>query len=234
MDAAVSSAAYLQRNRRIDPSKLTGGEPVKLNLGSGLEIAPGWINVDASLNALIASWPSFVQAGLFRFSGYRKELNRDEYLQRLRSNRFVHADLTRPIPFADSSVDFIFSSHLLEHLTRLQAVGLLTEAYRVLRPTGTIRVAVPDLDVVIGLYAKGDARRMLDHYLYQPVFGRLTPHRYMYNFSLLEEVLEEAGFYNIQRRPYREGAVPDLGYLDNRPDETLFVEASRHGDGNNS
>jgi hypothetical protein len=48
----------------------------------------------------------------------------------------------------------------------------------------------------------------------------------MYNLPLLTEALEEAGFAEVRRRPYQEGDVPDLEHLDNRPDETLFVEAS--------
>lgn len=226
IDSAVGLAAYVGQRRRLDPARVRPASPVKINLGSGLEVAPGWINVDASIHALIARWPAPIQGALYSLSGYSAFIDRDEYLRRLRSNRFVHADLTRALPFVDASVDFVFSSHLLEHLTRAQAVHVLTEARRVLRPDGVVRIAVPDLDTAIGLYEQGEARRMLEHYFYLGERGRLGRHRYLYNFALLEEALEEAGFTEVRRRAYREGVVPDLDYLDNRPEETLFVEAS--------
>ncbi len=37
----------VSRYRKIKPK----GEIVKVNIGSGLSVAPGWLNVDASLNA---------------------------------------------------------------------------------------------------------------------------------------------------------------------------------------
>jgi SAM-dependent methyltransferase len=225
IDSLVTLAAHAGRRRRLNARALVDG-PAKINLGSSLEIAPGWINVDASLNALIARWPSPFQAALYSLSGQSAFMSRDEYLRRLRGNRFVHCDLTRTLPFVDSSADFVFSSHFLEHLTRAQCVHVLAEARRVLGADGVIRVAVPDLDVAIELYAQGETRHMLDHHFYRPAQGKLAEHRYMYNFPLLAEALNEAGFADVRRCAYREGVVPDLEHLDNRPDETLFVEAS--------
>jgi len=40
-------------------------------------------------------------------------------------------------------------------------------------------------------------------------------------------LLEKAGFAQIERMTFREGNVPDIDILDNRPDETLFVEARK-------
>jgi hypothetical protein len=44
---------------------------------------------------------------------------------------------------------------------------------------------------------------------------------------MLTAVLESVGFRDIVRRAYREGLTPDLEVLDNRPEETLFVEARK-------
>jgi hypothetical protein len=49
----------------------------------------------------------------------------------------------------------------------------------------------------------------------------------MYDFELLSAVLQDAGYRDIRQCRYREGEVPDLHLLDNRPEETLFVEARR-------
>jgi predicted SAM-dependent methyltransferase len=226
IDLLVTATAYLGQRRRLDPETLVDDPVVKINLGSGLEVAPGWINVDASLNALISRWPEPLQSALFTRSGYSAFVSREEYLGRLRANRFVHADLTRAFPFVDASADFVFTSHFLEHLTRGQCIRVLREARRVLKPSGVIRVAVPDLEQAVDLYRAGEARRMLDDHFYRPEEGRLAQHRYMYDFPLLAAALEEAGFADVRKRTYREGDVPDLELLDNRPDESLFVEAS--------
>src|SRR4029453_16919896 len=97
IDTAAGSAASVRRRRRIDPTELVGRGQVKINLGSGLQVAPGWINVDASLNGLIADWPSFLQARLFALSGQKPWFDRTEYLRRGKANPFVHAHLPRPV-----------------------------------------------------------------------------------------------------------------------------------------
>jgi predicted SAM-dependent methyltransferase len=198
-----------------------------LNLGSGLEVAPGWINVDASPNAMLANLPSAVLRTLYRFSGSRELVTPDEYVSRLKSHRFVHHDVTHSLPFPDESIDFIFCSHFLEHLTKLQGRTVLRESCRVLRRGSVARIAVPDLEVAIDLHARRQTERMLDEFFYRPEPGRLTQHRYLYDFPLLHDALEDAGFVDIERRAYRQGHVPDLDLLDNRPEQTLFVEARR-------
>lgn len=61
-------------------------------------------------------------------------------------------DVRRPLPFADGSVDAIYSSHLLEHLTADEGAALLAECFRVLKPGGIIRVVVPDLEGIARAY----------------------------------------------------------------------------------
>ena len=57
----------------------------------------------------------------------------------------VH-DLSRGIPFPESSVDVVYHSHVLEHLDRDVARKFIRECARVLRPGGLIRVVVPDFE----------------------------------------------------------------------------------------
>ncbi len=56
-----------------------------------------------------------------------------------------NGDITKPLPFKNDSVDFIFIEHVLEHVTPLQGFRFLKEAHRVLKPKGVIRVIVPDV-----------------------------------------------------------------------------------------
>jgi predicted SAM-dependent methyltransferase len=112
-----------------------------------------------------------------------------------------YIDITKPLPFEDNSVDFIYTSHTVEHTTTPDAVRFFAEALRVLKPEGTLRVAVPSVDKIYdladGAYLKwhgqsgfGDGSKrgavrsiLLDH-------GHLSA----WNHSILEACLFAAGF----------------------------------------
>ncbi|MDR0466166.1 MAG: glycosyltransferase [Deltaproteobacteria bacterium] len=61
-------------------------------------------------------------------------------------------DLHLGIPFADDSFDVVYHSHVLEHLERPYAEHLLRECFRALKPGGTLRVAVPNLEAAVRAY----------------------------------------------------------------------------------
>lgn len=61
-------------------------------------------------------------------------------------------DVTQGIPFSPATVNAVYSSHLLEHLTRYQALFFLEECKRVLGSNGILRLVVPDLEMIVRLY----------------------------------------------------------------------------------
>jgi len=61
-------------------------------------------------------------------------------------------DLRKGIPFPDVSFDVVYHSHLLEHFSKNAGAGFLRECYRVLKPGGIVRIAVPDLQRIAALY----------------------------------------------------------------------------------
>ncbi len=61
-------------------------------------------------------------------------------------------DLRLRFPFADGSFDAAYGSHVLEHLEPAAAERLLQDCFRILKPGGTIRIAVPDLESIVRLY----------------------------------------------------------------------------------
>src|SRR5260221_172664 len=61
-------------------------------------------------------------------------------------------DCTKRFPFADATFHYVFSEHHLEHLSYREGLSMLRECCRVLRPDGKIRIATPDLEVLLGLY----------------------------------------------------------------------------------
>jgi SAM-dependent methyltransferase len=223
LDTIGRLASWAHRGRRIrlaDPV-------VKVNLGSALAVAPGWVNVDASLNALIAGAPTPVLQAAYRWSGSRVMYSREEYCRILRSHRFLHVNFEHGLPLEDRTVDFIFCSHLLEHLYVDDASRLVREMYRSLKPGGWVRISVPDLAHAVLLYQRGERTRALGYFFSDSRIGALNRHQYMYDFALLRDALQQEGFVDVERRAFRQGHLPDLELLDNREDESLFVEARR-------
>ena len=223
IDTATRSVAWWHRHRRLKPTR----EPVNVNVGSGLAVAPGWIHVDGSLNALVAGWPEPMLGFLHRFTDVKQWYSCSEYVRILSEHSFVHHRIEYGLPFSDASVDCLYSSHVLEHCYREDAQAVLVEAHRVLKFGGWIRVAVPDLSHAIELYRAGKKEQALAFFFVPSRDGSLDRHQYMYDFELLRDLLKTAGFTDISRRAFREGVVSDIQILDNRPEETLFVEARK-------
>ena len=221
LDIASHVLCRLGKGRRARPPAGTA----KVNLGSGLAVAPGWTNVDASLHAFVAGWPRPLLRLAWRLSGSRGSIPEEAYVAVLRGHAFVHHDVRHGIPFPDASVDWLYSSHLLEHLHAEEGRRLLEESFRILKEGGGIRVCVPDLEHAVALYTRGEREAALRFFFAEPEAGSLRRHHSMYDYEMLRTLLEAAGFTGVTRCAFRQGRAPDLDVLDNRPEETLYVEA---------
>ena len=223
VDRVTQFVAWLHRRQVVTPS----AEPVKVNIGSGLRVAAGWINVDSFLSAFCSRWPDVFLEGLYRLTSARRVYSQKQYVETLRNHTFVHHQLKYGLPFLDETVDYVYSSHLLEHLFRDDAEELLKDVYRVLKRGGRVRICVPDLEHAFELYQAGDKGKALSYFFKASSCGGLARHRYMYDFDALKKLLESVGFVDVERCSYQQGNIPDIGKLDTRPEETLFVEARK-------
>lgn len=57
----------------------------------------------------------------------------------------IEVDITKPLPFEDNSIDFIFLEHVLEHVNQIKGYEFLKEVKRILKPNGVIRIVIPSL-----------------------------------------------------------------------------------------
>ena len=145
-------------------------------------------------------------------------------------------DLRNPLPFPTGSVDFIFSCHVLEHFYSHRVRQILTEWCRVLRKGGGARIVVPSLEKAVAAYQRSDfstfhnmagrsiGRRFVEWILY---YGQ---HKCMFDFGYLAELLEDAGFSQVEQRSYLDSrylSPQDLAKLEHTPDLSLFVEAQK-------
>jgi SAM-dependent methyltransferase len=92
------------------------------------------------------------------------------------SPQVIAHDATKGLPFDSETFDVCYSSHVLEHLRKVEADLLIREQKRVLKPNGIIRVVVPDLETICRNYL---------YYLDEIVSGNRV-HEFRYDYSLLE------------------------------------------------
>jgi predicted SAM-dependent methyltransferase len=57
-------------------------------------------------------------------------------------------DISKPLPFDNNSIDFIFLEHGLEHITQIEGIDFLKECYRILKINGVMRIAFPDIEKI--------------------------------------------------------------------------------------
>jgi predicted SAM-dependent methyltransferase len=159
-----------------------------------------------------------------------------------RGDELVYLDVRRPFPLPDASFDFVYSEHMIEHLTYAEGQRCLRETLRVLKPEGRIRVATPSLERLAALYDGGEVARRyvrwavdtLEPEVEAPLpgvvinnFFRSWGHRFVYDPETLRYALDEAGFVEIEERPIGELER----HLPDRPEfnqlETFVLEAQR-------
>ena len=63
-------------------------------------------------------------------------------------------DIRKGIPFPEGQADAVYASHVIEHLSRSDAMSLAKECGRALRSGGVIRFVVPDLEAMVSQYLR--------------------------------------------------------------------------------
>lgn len=119
---------------------------VRVNIGCGRTPTEGWTNCDNSWSVRLAAAPPSAVRLLARLGVVGPV--QLAFIEESRKARIRHVDATRGLDFADSSVDALYTSHMLEHLDEVEARDFLRDAYRVLRPGGVLRVVVPDIQEI--------------------------------------------------------------------------------------
>lgn len=200
----------------------------RLHLGCGRITPPDWINIDSSWNAWLAK-----HLLLRKFIKVTGIINNDLLNITWGKNILLH-DLTKKLPFNDNSIDYIYSSHTLEHLYLDQAKDLLDECFRVLKVSGVIRIIVPDLKLYISQYISGTseednqwhtkADKFIDQLQLRPTsstignlifrfYNRLndtSSHKWMYDLQSLTFYLKKAGFVNIKAKKLFESKIKGI------------------------
>lgn len=104
----------------------------------------------------------------------------------------VVCDLTKKLPFPNSSVDEIIIQDVLEHLTKEDGEKLILECSRVLPVNGKIKIRIPDIFSIIKKFKGQDDLIML--YIYGDTSQKNVwdSHKFGYTKNLIKELLSQA------------------------------------------
>lgn len=139
------------------------------------------------------------------------------------------ADITKPLEFADNSVDYILAEHVVEHVSHQDAWRFFKEALRILKKEGVLRVVVPDILKVAKPTEEYKAlvRGQIEGWwraagIYNWHGGEVTTedcvktiifchgHKACWTREMLATVLGSAGFERIDYPPYNMSAHHEL------------------------
>jgi SAM-dependent methyltransferase len=214
-----------------------GKQLMRVNVGCGRSPTAGWKNFDNSLTVRLAKIPLLIDC--LAAARILDHAQRD-FAAFVKSSEIQYADAARHIPLPSGTVDTLYSSHMLEHLYPESARTFLVEARRVLRSGGWLRLALPNLELLVEQYlAHRDADVFVQSSLLASppcsgLIGRLRSliagdrhHLWMYDGRSLCKLLTTCGFVDAQALPPGVTRIPEAEPLNlaERVDESLYVEA---------
>lgn len=136
--------------------------------------------------------------------------------------RFKRVDILDGIPFDSQAVDLIFQAHLLEHITAREGLSFLRDCRRILKPTGAMRITVPDTSLLTEDYSSlslSDFDELSADCAHMPTAAAKLhallvggEHKMLYDEQTLIRFLNDSGF-KAKRVGFRKIA-PDLGNVE--------------------
>ena len=154
-----------------------------------------------------------------------------------------YLDVTKKFPYNNNSVDYIFSEHMIEHITYHEGKFMLEESFRVLKVGGKIRISTPDLKFLIKLYNedKTELQKRYIEYSFKEYkldcnsdtfvinnFHRDWGHIFIYDEKTLKSLFELIGFFDLKCYGLMESDDEELRGLEHiirQPDGFIQLES---------
>lgn len=128
----------------------------------------------------------------------------------------VISDISKLDNFADDSIELIYACHVLEHFSHDDAYKVLRRWFDVLKPSGELRISVPDIDRIVKIYHEN-----WQHFQTpgnSPWIGLLYGgqgdpydfHKTGFNFCWMRHLLDEIGYVDIAEYPHEPHFIPGV------------------------
>jgi SAM-dependent methyltransferase len=178
--------------------------------GCGLCAPEGWLNFDTSPLMRLQKIPvigKLVPSG--PFGRYPKNVQ--------------YGDIVKGLPVTDESVEFLYCSHVLEHMSLEEVRRALANCYKHLQPGGIFRLVVPDLETMAKAYISsnnpeaahefmritwlGKEHRQRDILSFLKDWLAGNNHLWMFDYDSLSLELSKSGFKNIRRAGFGDSDI---------------------------
>ena len=182
-----------------------------VQFGCGTSTPGSWLNFDASPTLRLSKLPII---GRLVPSPFPKNV--------------LYGDIVRGLPIPSQKAHCVFSSHVLEHLSRADFETALTNTFKILKPGGRFRLVVPDLEARVKIYLENrnnecpDANDKLLRSLgmgsetrpkgfvgiLRSLFG--SAHLWMWDYASMEAALGRHGFVDIRQAKLGDSGDPRI------------------------
>ena len=210
-----------------------------INVGCGTTPIKGWLNYDNSVAIKIAKSP-----GLFKILKLLNILSKKQ-IENINWNmrhEIKFANVVKSIPVTKNSAEVIYSSHMVEHLSRADLQKFLKQSFSKLAEGGVLRVVLPDLQLIIDDYnIEKNSDVFMEKIMMEPpeidtLISKLKllivgyrQHQWMYNAKSISKIFEDYGFSNVCILAAGETTLAELNGLDlyERSEESLYIEGKK-------
>jgi len=221
----------------------------KINLGCGWDGPEGWINIDRSWKYYLSrySWSRHLLRKALRFFSILGLVSKSSVTDTPLVHGFKRYDISKGLPFSNEEVDYIYTSHMLEHLTSEKADFVLKECHRVLKKGGIVRILVPDLGLFIDNYLKSKQTgnpESADRFIESiwlcntgkplPLINRILRyndpgHKWAYDFESLAYRIRKTGLKEVKKCVSGKGDMVDIQLFSGEVEHTdsLYLEAEK-------
>lgn len=183
--------------------------------GCGFSAPDGWVNFDASPTVRIGKIPIFgrLLLSIFHPVYFPKAVQ--------------YGDIVKGLPIPEKSCQGLYCSHVLEHLSFTDFKVALRNSYRVLKPGGTFRLVMPDLEALVRIYLddreKGNPEASVT-FVRNSLMGTISKrkgilamiksnagneqHLWLWDHESTMLELSNAGFHNIRKCRFNDSNDP--------------------------
>lgn len=131
-----------------------------------------------------------------------------------------YGDIVRGLPLQEGSCQYVYSSHVLEHLSLKDFRLALKEVHRLLAPSGVFRFVMPDLEFLAQQYLQDSSPEASVTFMQESYLGVAdrprgmrgflkswlgnSHHLWMWDEKSMRQELERVGFQDARRASYHD------------------------------